>query len=552
MDSMESNDWPWSDEQKRKYVWESLVEQGQNQESNDFYYKIYIVQNDGEFEPVFLSRSDQRTILKDFQVEGKIRLIEDEEPSDELIRAFGPPDRDPNLVHVELLDTNKSRKSCYSYSVQSLADLMKDIDLRNKVRDLLVRYFSVYDIREIKPKQSTTTDVLEDKDELLLLMEELGFVKINWDSLERQTHRVIGNRYIQVQFFGEKAAQFADALYGRKSVIRPKALEQVAALIKDLMSQNKLNEHFVQLGVPYSLLLDNQHSKQEMVYNVLLALSSTGEQEDIDLLHKILEEFAHPLIFQGDTKASVDFQYKVTKVIRYDGLSLLGGKVSVFDESDTKSMEDLERQEHELSAGLMETMSDVFDGNPFGQPQQKPQPIEQETQLKQDVNGHTYFNINIDNKPIQTVNLSDAKTSQAIENSSKSKSGIAPHLNWSQIKIRFDNGNDVSIWCDKEPRKSNYVEMGFEDSKKRTPNTQWEILRHMADNERFIKFDDANKFTKSLKSQKKALSKKLQDFFGITEEPFEYVKSEAGSGYLAVFELESENNKQRTYLGDIE
>ena len=92
-----------------------------------------------------------------------------------------------------------SRKSCYSHSIQSLANLLKDVHLRNRVRDLLVRHFGVYDLREIKPKQSATVDVLEDKDELLLLMEELGFVKINWDSIKRQTHRVIGNRYIRVR-----------------------------------------------------------------------------------------------------------------------------------------------------------------------------------------------------------------------------------------------------------------------------------------------------------------------------------------------------------------
>lgn len=411
MDSMDSQDWPWSDEQKRKCVWGSIVERGQTRGSNTFDYYIFKVQNDGEYEPVFLSRGDHRTVLKDFEAEGKIKIINDGTLSFDELEFEKVNKHDPNQWQIQLLDTQQKRKSVYSYSIQSLADLLKDIDLRNQVRDLLVRYFSVHDIREIKPKQSTTTDVLEDKDELLLLMEELDLVKINWDSLKRQTHRVIGNRYIQVQFFGEKASQFADALYGRKSVIRPKALEQVATLIKDLMSQNKLNEHFVQLGVPYSLLLDNQHSKQDMVYNVLLALSSTGAQEDIDLLHKVLEEFAHPLIFRGDTKSSVDFQYKVTKVIRYDGLSLLGGKVRLFDDSDTKKMEDLERQEYELSAGLMETFSEVFGGNPFGQPQQKQQAESQNTEPKQNHESQTHIHIYNDNKAVQTVNLSDIKES---------------------------------------------------------------------------------------------------------------------------------------------
>lgn len=539
---MGSSDWPWSEKEKREYLWASLVEAAQSWGENDFAYTLHTVKNEGEYDPVFLSRAEQKTLIFDFVAEGKIKIIKEPDPKTaEKAHRY--------TWHLELLDTNQQRPSAYSHQIQSLADLLKDVVLRNRVRDILIRYFDVYDVREIKSSNATTTDVLEDQDELLLLMEELGFVKIDWNSLSSQTHRVIGNRYMRVKFFGEMAKQFADALYGRTASIRPKALEQIATLIKDLMSYDALNDFFIQVGVPHSLLLDGQQSKYDTAYNVLLTLASTGEKSDTDLLYRILGEIAHPLFFQGDEKAAADFQYKVTKVIRYDGLSLFGGEITAFEFSAATRIENLEREEEEVSANLMKTLPDLFGGNPFAH--SKPSP--QEPEKTQDKKTHEsvrelHLHINNHNQQIQSSNPQDLEQDHEREASR----GIAPQLAWSQIRLKFDNGHDVTIWCDKERRQSNYIEMGFEDSKKRSPNTQWSILKHMAENERFISFNDAEQYTKDLKSQKKQLSERLQQFFGILEEPFEFIKSESGSGYLAIFDLQPEQDIRKSYLGDIE
>jgi len=72
---MNSRDWPWSNEQKRQYVWANLTDAAQKAGSNAAEYFASLVQEDGEFEPIFLDRSEQFTILQDFDAEGKIRLI---------------------------------------------------------------------------------------------------------------------------------------------------------------------------------------------------------------------------------------------------------------------------------------------------------------------------------------------------------------------------------------------------------------------------------------------------------------------------------------------
>ncbi|MSR85721.1 hypothetical protein EXS71_04810, partial [Candidatus Uhrbacteria bacterium] len=284
--SMNSSDWPWSNERKRKYVWASLAEAAQKAGSNTAGYFASSVQDDEEFAPIFLDRSEQYTILQDFDAEGKIRLI-------------GKSPDEKHTYDFELLDPKRNERSPYSTRISSIADLGKDIDLRTRVMKIITESFGVTDAREIRATQSVERGIHESEDDLLLLMDELLLTKTDWDSLKHHTHRVIGNRYVNVSFNGEVVKKLADAISGRSSIIRTKAVEQMASLIKDLMSQDKLNDFFVQIGVPTSLLLDNQYSKHELVYNVLIALSSTGDQEDKDLLNRILEELAHPLTFQG-------------------------------------------------------------------------------------------------------------------------------------------------------------------------------------------------------------------------------------------------------------
>lgn len=395
---MDLSEWPWSNDRKREYVWEHLAESAQKAGGNTASYFAYkVTQGEDEYSPVLLERSEQFTILQDFDAEGRIRLI-------------GKNPNEKYTYDFELLEPNRKDRSPYSRRISSIADLVKDIGLRNRVMKIITLSFGVFDAREIKATQAVKCDVHESDDDLLLLMDELGLTETDWDSLKHQTHRVIGNRYVNVFFKGDMAKKLADAISGRSSIIRAKAVDQIASLIKDLMSQEKLNDFFLQVGLPTPLLLDNQHSKHNLVYNVILALSSTGEQEDRDLLDRIFEELAHPLTFQGNTKNAFDFQYKITKAIRYDGLSLLGGKMHAFGEADETKMDELEKKENEVDPALAESLSTFFNGNPFGntaprraparnpRPQQPPEPAKVEPQA---MHVHIYN----DNKNTQSIQV---------------------------------------------------------------------------------------------------------------------------------------------------
>lgn len=543
MNASDYPDYPWSDEKKRQFVWEEIRDITQRTGTNRGTYVLYTVkEGDDDYSPIYLSKSDQRVILQDFAIEQKIALCINDDH-----------DERRNEYDFEILEPERRRKSAYSRSIRSLADLVKNIELRNRVMELIITAFGVYDAREITATQGVGDVVHEGKDELLLLMDELGLTETDWESLKQQTHRTIGNRNIEVLFRGDSAKILADAIYGRSSLIKIKALEQIASIIKDLMGMQQLNDFFIQLGVPSSLLISNQGSKKELVYNVIVALSSTGEEADNVLLFRILEEVTHPLNFAGDTTRANEAQMSITKVLRYDGLSLIGGKMHSFAEQDRLALE-----KFELDRPAIDLDAFVGLGNAFGRTTHKQTPRKAEPprpNAEEKTVPEMHFHLHNDNKNIQNVQAIPSGTAlqgSSGENNagtSNQSQGLCPDLKWEQIEIKFDNGHDVTITYGGKTTRTSYEKMGFEDSKKRLPNIQWEILRHMSEHERFIRFDDSTHLTNDLKSQKKELSQKLQSYFGISVDPIQYISSEVGKGYLAIFAIHPEGEPPKTFLG---
>ena len=107
---------------------------------------------------------------------------------------------------------------------------------------------------------------------------------------------------------------------------------------------------------------------------------------------------------------------------------------------------------------------------------------------------------------------------------------------WQDITIRFiDNGDNVEISIKKDSRMANFQEMGFEDTRKRRPNAQWQFLRLLAD----LKFQGVLSWDKlnakgitspkeqvSFKKKKQLLAQTLKDYFQIREDPFYSYKKE--------------------------
>lgn len=137
------------------------------------------------------------------------------------------------------------------------------------------------------------------------------------------------------------------------------------------------------------------------------------------------------------------------------------------------------------------------------------------------------------------------------ETSAKPALSLPADTKWEDITIRFIDGHNVDIKCKNKSYRSGYREMGFEDSKSRKPNKQWEMLQRLAENHGEIswervaagkssnfrraeqdfghEFDEDETQNKGfsiikapdkLKKTKQLLAQTLKAFFKIDEDPF--------------------------------
>lgn len=86
--------------------------------------------------------------------------------------------------------------------IKTIKDLLEDRNLRRQV----VQYFD-FDfegIDNIKPNKIYKTGINEKRDDLIILLGNLGFVEIDWNGLQEQTHKLIGQRTLEFQFEGSK------------------------------------------------------------------------------------------------------------------------------------------------------------------------------------------------------------------------------------------------------------------------------------------------------------------------------------------------------------
>lgn len=149
-----------------------------------------------------------------------------------------------------------------------------------------------------------------------------------------------------------------------KPIIRAKAIEQLSWLIKDMMPESQLRDLFSNAGVPSSMTPTESGSKQKLVYGVLNALSTSADAESKALLFRVLEETGHPLYSGNDMARAKETQIKLTKMIRYDELSVIGGVMHKFDEKDEVAITAFEEDRNKVDPALAESLNG-FLGNMF-------------------------------------------------------------------------------------------------------------------------------------------------------------------------------------------
>src|SRR5262249_8456945 len=103
---------------------------------------------------------------------------------------------------------------------------------------------------------------------------------------------------------------------------------------------------------------------------------------------------------------------------------------------------------------------------------------------------------------------SDMPAAAVLSNSFPSMEG----LRWQDIHIRFVNGHDVSISAKSTSTNVSFKEMGFEDSRTGLPNTQWSLMRILAENKGQISWEDSEA-TDNIKKRKQVMSDTLKAFF---------------------------------------
>ena len=101
----------------------------------------------------------------------------------------------------------------------------------------------------------------------------------------------------------------------------------------------------------------------------------------------------------------------------------------------------------------------------------------------------------------------------------QSTAGVYPNLQWQDIAIKFQNGNDVDVTVKNKAHRLDFKEMGFEDKKRRLPNQQWELLKLLANNKGEINWNNSEA-KHNFKKKKQLLSETLKTYFGIDKDPF--------------------------------
>lgn len=92
------------------------------------------------------------------------------------------------------------------------------------------------------------------------------------------------------------------------------------------------------------------------------------------------------------------------------------------------------------------------------------------------------------------------------EASGKPALKLPTNAKWEDITIKFVDGHNVDIKFKAKISRSDYKEMGFEDSKSRRPNKQWELLQRLAENNGEISWE------KLAAGKSSAIRKTEQDF----------------------------------------
>lgn len=232
-----------------------------------------------------------------------MEIINENEQLDQLLPTQDPKDK---------------RKSGYSRTIETVDDLLKNIELRNKCKTILGHGC------DLTSDHFYTYEAEEKDEELVLLLEDLKFLKADWTGFKNnQRHRLIGNRLITIAVNGNKAIKFFDRISGKKTKISKTILKLIAHQLANSTKDDEFFELLESCGVPVTLFHydENYPTNNEWIvaYDVLKLYASSQHPKDLQVVFRIMEKSAHPIMFGGDEEKSLEFRDKLSGYLQYAG-----------------------------------------------------------------------------------------------------------------------------------------------------------------------------------------------------------------------------------------
>jgi hypothetical protein len=266
--------------------------------------------------PVSLSRKEQRAIIQKLEEEGFVANVEFDEKGRNVRLEFVKP---------------KVRRSNLLSHIKTTDELLEHRELYEKF-SMLVRSAG-----EISPKGYYKIPVDEVNDDLVQLLIDLKLVDYDWDEVQKQTHRQVGNRIIEMGFSGAAVLKLRDRVSGKNGRIKREALELVSQDIGGRFTFEKMKRLCTDLGVPDTMFVPD--TKWRALFYVLSYYTTSEENKDYFLALKIIQETLHPLMFGGDEAKAKETREKYKQWLKYDRIEIDDvGKVYIAPTSEEYDM----------------------------------------------------------------------------------------------------------------------------------------------------------------------------------------------------------------------
>jgi len=283
--------------QKISFVKKMILEKAEISPSGRFCVSLVSIVEDLDFPdeaPVLLSRKEQWSIIQKLEEEGFVQNIELDEKK--------------QFAYLEMAKPKKRHSNLYTY--------IKTVDDFLQQRELFEKFIKLIDIRSVKPKHIYTIPTEEKNDDLIQLLIDLDLAEYDWNEMEKQTHRDIGNRIIEFTFVGDKVIEIYNRVSGKNSRIKRQALELISKDIGERFTFVKIAEIFIDIGVPESMFIHD--TKWRAVFYILSYYTSSQIEKDYLKALKIIQETIHPLMFEGDEEKAKEVRGRYNKWLKYD------------------------------------------------------------------------------------------------------------------------------------------------------------------------------------------------------------------------------------------